>query len=461
VPTTQVCSPGSARLTKSSLDYADLAQRGLAPADATDLWEWCCKHLRTYHGHRWDPDRARLMRFWYRVAGARLTRRPCPIANAEACEQIYLSLCSQIAKSTLLYAILLWTTANSPRRLGLYMPRGKDLDTVRAHRVERMLLQIPQLERMLPRGAEARERALGRHTWTIGTSLVFWLSASTAGDLSMHDLPLMLGDEIERWPDDVEGEQGTEKGEGDPIELALKRQRTYGRTRLFVAPSTPGLVHGHAWRRTCDGSHHRPIVLCPSCQGADWLNWRQVALTGGRKIAEVHPQEILRERLGRWACRHCGELHDAAAVRAMVIDCADHDRWIPGRWAIDADHPNGHWQIAAELDQAGRLINVRSYTGAVWSGQAGSLYSPDETVHTVAAQLAILEQGKLTQRKSITNTDLAEPWIHAVATDDADTDEVHAQTQDAYRRPHLPPTLSGDGWLLLSFDQQGNRREEW
>jgi len=456
--------PIADRLGKTAADYRSLAFRVITPPEPIDMWTWCKANLRTYHGHKWDPERAELMRFWYRAAGARLTRRPDPATpNAHLAESIILALCSQIAKSTWLYAVMLYAMANTPRRMGFYGDSLKSLNTAREYRVQRMVELMPQLERQLPRGLEARDHALGRHTWTIGSSLAWWLNASVAADLSMHDLPLMLGDEIERWPEDVEGEQGTDKGEGDPITLAKKRQRTYGRTRFFAAASSPGLIHGHTWRNLCAGSHHRPVVLCPACGGADWLNWRQVALPGGRKLADVHPDEILREKLGRWACRHCGLLHDASAVTAMRRDCARHDRWIPGRWAIDANHPTGHWTIAADLDEAGRIRDVPPYQGVNLSGQAGALYSNDETVTTFAAQLAIAEQGKLSQKKTITNTDLAEPWIHVITSDDQDTKSIHALAQDpsAYRRGTLPPAIADDGWLLLIFDQQGNQRSEW
>lgn len=462
-PTSTATRPPTARLSKTAADYRRLAIRTVTPDEPVDVWTWCRANLRTYHGHKWDSERAELMRFWYRVAGARLTRRPDPgLANAHLAEAITLALCSQIAKSTWLYALLLYAIANTPRRIGFYGDSLKTLTTAREYRVQRMVELMPQLERQLPRSQEAREHALGRNTWTIGSSLVWWLNASTASDLSMHDLPLMFGDEIERWPDDVGGEQGTDKGEGDPITLAKKRQRTYARTRLFAAASSPGLIHGHTWRNVCAGSHHRPIVLCPACGGADWLNWHQVTLTGDRKLAEVHPDEILREHLGRWACRHCGLLHDAAAVTAMRRDCARHDRWIPGTWAIDAHHPTGHWTIAADCDEHGRLRDVPPYTGTNWSGQAGALYSTDETVTSIAAQLAIAEQGKQSQKKTITNTELGEPWIHVVTSDDQDTATLLAGAQDpqAYVSGCLPPACTAR-WLVLGFDQQGNRRDEW
>lgn len=455
----------TSRLSKSTEDYARLAAQCVAPPEAADLWSWCKLHLRTYHGTKWDPERAELMRFWYKVAGARLTGRPDPaIPGAHLAEQIWLSLCSQIAKSTWLYAILLYCLRNAPRRIGFYQGRLKDLKLVRKTRVERMLLQIPQLEKLLPRGSEARERALGENTWTVGTALAFWLCGAVGDDCRLHDLPLMLLDEFDTYPDDVEGVEGTDKGQGDPIELLIPRQRTFGRTRLMAGASSPGMVHGHAWRRVAQGaSHHRPLILCPSCAGAGWLDWRRLAIVGDRKLAEVHPEEIVRAKIARWVCQHCGEMHAADAVRGMVKDCARNDRWCPGAWAIDADHPTGHWSPLADLEEkTGRLIAIRPWEGRVWSGQAGSLYSVDESVDTVAARVAIAEQGKVTQRKTIHNTEHAEPWIHIATSDDQDTAAILNAAQDpqAYLRGSLPPNCPAR-WLVLGWDQQGNRRDEW
>jgi phage terminase large subunit GpA-like protein len=396
------------------------------------------------------------MRHWYRVAGARLTGRADPLVpHAHQAEQVWLSVCSQIAKSTWLYAVAAFALRNCPRRMGFVVNRIKDLHTVRKTRLERMVESMPPLSRLLPAGIEARERALSQSVWTVGASLLFWLCGSVADDCRAHDLPLLLCDEIDTYPDDVDGQ-------GDPIDLLLVRQRTFARQRLILGASSPGRISGHAWRRLCTGSHHRPLILCPSCGGADWLNHRQISLAGDRKLAEVHPEEILGQRLGRWLCRHCGELHQAAAVRAAINECIQADRWCPGSWSITADHPTGHWVPHADLDSAGRLRGIAPYAGRIWSGQAGALYSPDETLDTVAARMAIAAQGKVTQQITITNTDHAEPWISVVPDDSADTDAIARRAQDGggYLLGSLPEDAP-QVRLLLLIDQQGNQRDQW
>lgn len=440
-------------LTTSSADYQRLAWTALLPEAGDDFWTWCGKHLRTHHGTPWLGRRARLFKRWYDLVGARLSGRP--VAGdpcAHRCEELWVVAPAQIAKSTFLHAIGLYAARNHPRPLALYLGRSLDLADTRKNRVERQLLAMPTLERLLPRGIEARERALGQRSWVIGTALWYWLCGNVADDLRKLDLPLMLLDEIETYGNDIDGF-------GDPIELAHDRQRTYGGTRLMVGATSPGGISGHGWRRLCSGSHERPLVACADCGGVDWLNPRQVVLTEGT-LQTVPPKAILAGRLGRWACRWCGALHGADAVRSMVRD--GFDRWCPGTWTIDADHPQGHWTAHADVDSNGRLIAIAPTESTVRSCHVNALYAiEDVTVDQFAAATALGLQGTASVLTAKLNSDWAEPAIRVVTNTDDDTSTIRAlTTQLGYERKRLDG-VPDNGWLALHFDQQGNVVEHW
>lgn len=441
----------SLQLTKTIDDYADLALSCLRPAQGDDLWEWCRKHLVLHGGYRWNPHRARLMRHWYRLVNARLSLQPDPRdPHAHLCEQAWLNIAAQLAKSTLGFATLAGASVNNPRIIGYYRNRLEDLKNDRDRKLLRIVERTPPLERLLPTGAAARKAALSSKSWALGNALIYWRSASIADDLRSDAIELGVLDEFDTYPQDVEGY-------GDPIEQFLTRQRTLRKTRLALGITTPGVVPGHGWRRLCSGTHERPLVDCTHCGGAQDLDTQRVCLAGGRELRQVAPAEILASRLGRFTCLHCGTLMDANDINNAINAMLDIDRpWCSGKWEQNNNHPNGRWVADVDLDEHGRLQAIPPARSAIRSGQAGALYSTDESLDTFAAKYAAALQGTVQQLKTFTNNECAEPFIHMVVEADADDLTKGAQPSETYHKGILP--REGRYHLILSQDQQGNQR---
>ncbi len=444
----------SSLLTQSSQDYAALALSCLRPPPAQELWDWCSTNLVMPNGSRWDPRRAGLMRHFYRLVGARLSLKP--IARdpyAHRCEQLYLVIAAQLAKTVLAHSVLLASIANHPRTCALYMARKDDVSNARDRKLRRQIEGTPALERLLPRGTEARERALGSRSWAIGSALVNFRIGSVADDLRADALELMTLDEFDTYPANVEGY-------GDPIDQALARQRTFPKSRLLIGPSTPGVVQGHAWRRLCSGSHERLLVDCPDCGAAQDLDPARVCLPDGRQLVDVSPAEITAARLGRFACKVCGSMWNGAQLHHAVRTVIEADRlWCPGTWQHDEQHPQGRWLAYANLDSAGRLKSIPPSESTIRSGQASALYSLDETLDSFAARMALAKQGSQSQQQTFTNNECAEPYIHIVTVADADDLTAAAQPTEPYQIGLL--ARPADYKLFLMFDQQGNQRSQY
>jgi phage terminase large subunit GpA-like protein len=262
-------------LTKTVTDYSDLALACIRPRESQDLWDWCADHLIMPSGNRWDPRRAALMRHWYHVAGARLSGKA--IARdpyAHRCEQLYLSVSAQLAKTTLGHAVLLASLCNYQRQCALFMGRKDDINNARERKLKPQVEKTACIEQLLPRSVSAREHALGSRSWSVGLSLLYFRVGSVADDLRADPMDTMVLDEFDTYPLDVEGY-------GDPVDQALARQRTFKRTKLLIGSSTPGAIAGHAWRRTCSGTHERLLIPCPHCGGHQDLDPRQICLANG------------------------------------------------------------------------------------------------------------------------------------------------------------------------------------
>lgn len=434
-------------------DLLGLARQVVAPPKALAFWDWCVTELRLPGGRRFDPRRAALMRPWYDLLGARISGQPLPHdPEAHLVEQVWLVLCSQIAKTTLLNALLLWTAAHYPRKIGFFMDRLKDLKDNHSTRLLPMIQGTDAVDALLPQTQEARERALNHRLYQIAASFAFFLCGSVGDDWRSQDLELLLEDEFDVYPDDVDGQ-------GDPIDLGQVRQRTYPHTRLTVGTSTPTAVARHAWRRLNTGTHERPICLCPSCGGWLYLSRRGIVLIGGRKLIDVDETEIRTERLARYVCHHCGEMHDDGAVRAMVVEAIRAGRWIPGTWDNPDEHPQGIWTPAAEVDDQGRLGEIPRPVGRIRTGWAGSLYSVDVTLTGHACGWAKAQRGTEDNRKAWVNTEDAEPHLFVITG--TSVEEIESAAVRSYAPgglPELPVAIVG---LLLVFDQQGNHRERY
>jgi len=445
---------GKLHLTQPVEHYRRLAREVLVPPQAQDVWRWCSDHLVMEDGRRWSTERALIMRRWLRLVQARLSGRPDPRdPYAHLCEQLWICAATQIVKTTFLHDVLLYTLANFPRKAALYMGRGADLKDNRIFRLQARLERIKALERRLPRGDEARERALGTRTWSIGTGLQFFLNGNVIDDLRSGNYGLIAADELERFDLDV-------GGYGDPIDQMASRQRTYPRSRLLIGASSPGVLSGHMWRRlTVGASDERLMITCSTCAASDWLNPTNIVLSGDHRWNEVSPAAVRQQRLARYVCTFCGVLHDGEALRTMSRDAVHQERWSAGTWSVSPEYPDGHWVPHADRDGNGRLTQIYPVEGFVRSAQMGSLFSIDQTLDEFASGWAKASQGTEGNRKTFINNERAECWLRTVT--EADTDKIKATTTptEAYQFGHGLPHAAP--YLLLIFDQQGNSRDTW
>lgn len=118
-----------------------------------------------------------------------------------------------------------------------------------------------------------------------GGRLVMTGANSASGLRSMPARYLFM-DEVDAYPGDVDGE-------GDPIELAKARCRTFSRRKIFLV-STPTIDGRSAISRAYDASDKRRYhVPCPHCGEFQHLKWAQV------KWPKGEPEKA------HYICEHC------------------------------------------------------------------------------------------------------------------------------------------------------------
>lgn len=234
-----------------------------------------------------------------------------------------------------------------------------------------------------------------------GGSLILAGANSAAGLRSMPIRYLGM-DEIDAYPDDVEGE-------GDPIELAKKRTTTFNRRKIFKT-STPTLKGlSKIEKEFLKGDQRYYYVPCPHCGHEQHLKWDNL------KYIDNDP------KTAKYLCEGCHVLIEERYKTKMLMA----GRWIP------------HGKCSPKR---------RSY-------HLNSLYSPLgwKSWESIVADFLEAKNDKATLKVWV-NTTLAETWEDEYSQR-LDPNNLMARAEDY--KPHTAPERVV--FATMAFDIQDDR----
>jgi phage terminase large subunit GpA-like protein len=213
--------------------------------------------------------------------------------------------------------------------------------------------------------------------------------------VGLRSLPaqFLFMDEVDAYPGDVDGE-------GDPINLAEARTRTFSRRKIFLV-STP-TIEGESRIDSAylDSDQRKYHLPCPHCQEKQVLKWEQV------KWPKDHPE------LAAYECEHCKKKIEE-----------HHKTWMLA---------NGVW-IATNPNTDGKTAGFH----------LSSLYSPLGWFSwKEAASLWMRSHKKSSFLRTFINTYLGEAWREKGDVPDW---EMLYKRRETYRINTLP-----DGVLFLT-----------
>lgn len=223
--------------------------------------------------------------------------------------------------------------------------------------------------------------------------------------LSMSTIALMLLTELDRMPDDIDGE-------GAPLVLARKRTQTYGSAGMVVVECSPGRpILDEGWRpRTPheappttgilaaynEGTRGRFYWACPGCGEEfepkfDLLTWPDNLPTPAEKGAAAY-----------MVAPCCGQVIEQGDKRALNA---------AGRWLHEG--PEGK---LVGIDEGPRATDTVSY----WLTGPAAVFAPwAEIVSRVVQAREKADQiGDETDLKSVTNLDLGLPYLPRALEDE-------------------------------------------
>lgn len=227
--------------------------------------------------------------------------------------------------------------------------------------------------------------------------------ANSAVGLRSMPVRFLFLDEVDGYPADVDGE-------GDPVNLAVARTRTFPRRKIFI-PSTPSLRGVSRIERLFEESDQRYYFLpCPHCMEAQPLAFEQLRWPKGRA------------RAVKYHCRACGKVIEEHAKT----------------WMLE----RGDWKPQAAGD------------GSTAGFHLSSLYSPLGWYSWADAAEQYEKAGRnATSLQVFWNTVLGLPYAEA-----GETPEAHRlyERRESYRIGRVP---AGAAVLTAGVDVQARRLE--
>ena len=194
---------------------------------------------------------------------------------------------------------------HAPGPVMFVLPRIEDAKRNSKLRVDPLIEETPRLSQKVGSAKSRDSNNTILQKGFEGGELVMTGANSAAGLRSMPARFLFM-DELDAYPQDVEGE-------GDPVSLALARSRTFSRRKAFLC-STP-TIDGHSKiAQEFELSDQRFFnVPCPHCKEKQVLKFENL------KWDEGKPETVL------YYCEHCGEGIEERYKTRML----DGGEWIP------------------------------------------------------------------------------------------------------------------------------------
>jgi phage terminase large subunit GpA-like protein len=362
----------------------------LRPPPKLRLSDWCEGHVRLPSSLSATPGP---MRLWPQQ------REILDVIGDDTTERVSILKSARVGATQAMVGALGHFAHNDPAPVIYLMPSEEDSRTFMVSNVEPVFAESPALREAL---AQEKSRDTLLHRRYPGGSLMV-LSARAPRNLRARTARVVFADEIDGYEIDL-------RGEGDPIELAIKRTLTFSNRKIVLA-STP--LHEDSSRivRAYEQSDMRVYeVPCLHCDSFKEILWKDITWPEGKTQDAA------------WACPECGALVEERQKPQMILK---------GRWRATAPHVEGH---------AG--FKLTALTSLL----------PNTAWPKLAAEFLQAKRSPVTLQPFV-NTVLGEPWR-------ADGEDLDPAAFARLQRPMSAANLPEDVVALTAgVDCQGDRLE--
>lgn len=203
---------------------------------------------------RWNTDRVPFQREVMRAISDKRT------------EKVVMMYGAQLSKTEILMNTFGFYADYDPAPIMFLMPTKDMAQDFSSTRLNDMILSTPQLRNKIIESDNSRDTK--RQKEFAGGYIVL-TGSNSAAELSSRPIRILLADEIDRFPSNV-------KGEGDPLNLAIERTKTFWNKKI-VLTSTPTIKGGSRVELEYENSTKEEYyVPCPKCGEMQMLKWRNI-----------------------------------------------------------------------------------------------------------------------------------------------------------------------------------------
>jgi len=326
---------------------------------------------------------------------------------------------TQISKTETLLCILFFYMHQYPRSIAYVLPNEQACVDVSVQRIDDGIKASPALRKLVKdqhgKDAEGRRGKDAVLSKKFPGGILFMLNARSPSALASKPCGVLLLDEINRMPRELDGEP-------DPIGIVEHRSQNYIERKIYLVstPTDEGDSPIDDWYEKTTKEIHE--VPCPFCGAFQALNfWKVPGVLGGVIWPEGRPD------LAKYECAHCGEAIDHDRKAAMLA---------AGRWRATVETPT--------------LPRSRGF-------HLSSLYSPFGRVTwgALATKFVAAKHDPVKMRDFVT-LDLAEAFRPETSVDPNDLEARRAAGWGAGQPIEVPEWVQ----VLTSFvDVQDDRLE--
>lgn len=384
--------------------YRDAFREGLVPPSSLTVSEWADQNrilsprASAEHG-RWRTSRTPYLR---EIMDS--------LSASSSVQEVVVQAGAQVGKTECGNNWVGYVVDYQPGPMLFVQPTVELVKRVSRQRIDPMLQDCPSLASKIG-GWRSRDSANTVQLKEFPGGCLIFTGANSAVGLRSMPARFMFFDEVDAYPGDVDGE-------GDPVDLAKARARTFAGSSKSLSTSTPtiqGRSRIEAAYETTDKCRY--LVPCPECGEHQEIVWRRADGTHGIDWDEGDPSSA------RMVCEHCGVCIEEGRKTWML----EHGIWV-------AEFP--------ELSSRRRGFHLSSlYSPVGWYSWAS------------AAEDWEAAQGNPAKLRVFVNTVLAETWH--------EKGEAPEWERLYNRREHYEQATVPQGALLLTagVDVQQDRLE--
>lgn len=223
-------------------------------------------------------------------------------------ERVVVMAASQVAKSEILLNTIGYFAHHDPSPILLVQATEDAAKSFSKERVAPTFAASPVLRGLLDPSERSTSNTVMLKSFPGGMLAVAW--AGSAASLASRPIRVVLGDELDRWPD-------TTGRDGDPWAQAVQRTSNFF-NRKVIAVSTPTLESLSAIARLYEDSDQcRYHVPCPHCGTFQFLEWGGIVYKNAK--GEIDLENV------HYVCAHCREPVAEHEKPAMLAQ----GEWVP------------------------------------------------------------------------------------------------------------------------------------